>query len=362
MKTTETISILQASMIIITVIGILDHVIVIPILLQTAVRDSWISVLFSGILFLAWIPLVFFIMKGSGQQHLFLWLKKLLGPIYAYIIILFILIELFLMCAITIRDITYWTNITYLPNTPNFVLVFCFSLVSFYIVHSGLRSIAIVNGILLPLVIVFGFTVMAANFPHKDYSMLFPLFEHGFKSIPKAMMYAGSGFAGIFYFVFMQHQIQSKIRFVPLLITGMILIVLTLGPLTGAIAIFGPYEAARMRFPAFEQWRLITFKHFIEHVDFLSIYQWIVGSFIRVSFGMFLILDLLNIPKSKKRTGYLILLFVFLIAISQVPISDKTFMMLLSKGYLPYTLLLILLLSVLFALTTWIQTKKKVES
>ncbi|MBL4953063.1 endospore germination permease [Neobacillus sp. YIM B02564] len=362
MKKTETISILQASMIIITAIGILDHVIVIPILLQTAGRDSWISVLFSGILLLAWIPLIFFIMKGSGQQHLFLWLKQLLGPIFAYLIILIILMEMFLMCATTIRDVTYWTNITYLPNTPNLVLVFCFSLVSFYIVHSGLRSIAIVNGILLPLVIVFGFIVMASNFPHKDYSMLFPLFEHGSESVLKGMMYAGSGFVGIFYFVFMQHRIQSKIRFFPLLITGMMLVELTLGPLTGAIAIFGPYEAARMRFPAFEQWRLVTFKHFIEHVDFLSIYQWIVGSFIRVSFGMFLIPELLNIPKSKKRTGYLIVLFVLLIAISQVPISDKTFMILLSKVYLPYILLLILLLSALLTSTAWIQTKKKVES
>lgn len=53
-----------------------------------------------------------------------------------------------------------------------------------------------------------------------------------------------------------------------LLWVGIVLVGLTLGPLMGAIAIFGPFEAARMRFPAYEEWRLVTFGHFLEHIDF----------------------------------------------------------------------------------------------
>lgn len=361
MSKSETISVLQACMIMITVAGILDHVIVIPMLLQSAGRDAWVSVLFAGILLLGWIPLVFFVMKRSGQEHLFVWIKHRLGSVFAWFIILIILIELFLVCTMTIRDVSYWTNITYLPKTPNLILVSFFALVSFHVAYSGLRSIAIVNGILLPLVVLLGFFVMTSNFAHKDYSLLFPLFEHGYEPVLKGIVYAGSGFAGMLYFVFMQHRLRSKMRFLPLLITGMILVELTLSPLTGAIAVFGPDEAARMRFPAYEQWRMVTFGHFLEHVDFLSIYQWLVGAFMRISLGMFLIPDLLNIPKSKKRTGLLIVLFALMIAASQIPISDQMFMMFLSTVYLPYSLLFVLILSALFAAVAWIYSKKKVK-
>lgn len=362
MSKPETISILQASMIIITAAGILDHVIVIPILLQSAGRDAWISVLVAAILLICWIPLIFYIMKQSRQQHLFIWLKHRLGSALAWFIILIVLFELFLMSTMTIMDVSYWANITYLPKTPNLIIVSAFSLVSFYAVNSGIRSIGIVNGILLPVVVLLGFFVMTANFPHKDYSLLLPLFEYGYEPVLKGVLYAGSGFVGIIFFLFMQHRLRSKIRLLPLMITGLILVDLTLSPLTGAIAIFGPDEAARLRFPAYEEWRMINFGHFLEHVDFLSIYQWLVGSFTRISLGMFLIPDLLGISKSKKRTGCLIALFALMVATSQLPISDKTFMLFLSMVYLPYTLLLALVLSMLFAIAARIHTKKKVES
>ncbi|MCQ6557287.1 GerAB/ArcD/ProY family transporter [Paenibacillus mendelii] len=358
----ETISVLQASMIMITAAGILDHVIVIPMLLQSSGRDAWVSVLLAAILLLGWIPLVFFVMKRSGQQHLFIWLKHRLGQVVAWFIILIILFELFMMCTMTIRDVSSWTNITFLPMTPNLVLVSSLALVSFYVVNSGIRSIAIVNGILLPFVVLLGFFVAIFNFPHKDYSLLFPLFEQGYEPVWKGMVYAGSGFAGMLYFVYMQHRLRSKMRLLPLLITGIILVELTLSPLTGAIAIFGPHEAARLRFPAYEEWRMVTFGHFLEHADFLSIYQWLVGSFTRISIGMFLIPDLLNMPKSKKRTGLLIVLFALMVAASQIPISDKTFMNFLSTVYLPYTLFFVLILSALFAAVAWIHKKRKVES
>lgn len=342
-------------------VGILDHVIVIPILLQTAARDAWVSVLVSSIVLLIWIPFLYFVMKRSDQQHLFVWLKLRLGPVIAWFVLFMIIVDLFLMCAMTIRDVTFWTNMTYLPKTPNWILVILFAFVSYLAARSGLRTIAIANGVLLPFVVLLGFFVMTANFPHKDYSLLFPLFEYGHEPMLKGMVYAGSGFAEMMYFVFMQHRLKRKMKLVPLLVTGMILVELTLSPLTGAIAVFGPEEAARMRFPAYEQWRLITFGHFIEHVDFFSIYQWLVGSFIRISFGMFLITDLLRISKDSRRNVLFVLLFVLLIAVSQIPMNDKTFLALLSTFLLPFEMVFVLFLSAFLAISTWLHSIKKVK-
>jgi len=177
----------------------------------------------------------------------------------------------------------------------------------------------------------------------------------------KGVVYAGSGFVGIFYIMFMQHRIRSKMSLLQLLIIGFILLVLTFSPLTGAIAIFGPDEAARIRFPAYEQWRMITFGHYFEHVDFFSVYQWLVGAFMRISLGIFLIPEVLNIPEGKKRMGLFIVLCALVVGVSQIPISDKQFMTLLCTVTLQYTLFLGLFLSFLFAAIAWINPKKKVK-
>ncbi|MGE5701771.1 MAG: GerAB/ArcD/ProY family transporter, partial [Clostridia bacterium] len=296
------------------------------------------------------------------QQHLFLWMQREVGSWFAWIITVPIMLELFLMCTMTMRDVAYWTNITYLPTTPNIVIVSLLAFVCFYAVHSGIRSIAIVNGILLPFVFLLGFFVATANIPEKKYSLLFPLLEHGYPPVLHGMMYAASGFIGIFYIVYLQHRLKTAIRLSSLFYTAAILIILTLGPLMAAIAIFGPFEAARMRFPAFEEWRIVTFGHFLEHVDFLSIYQWLVGSFTRISLGMFLIPDLLGVGQGKKRTWLLIGLFVLLIGISQIPISDKQFMDYLAVYYLPVTCLFNILLSIILYLVSWKTRKEKVEA
>ncbi|MEK3724717.1 GerAB/ArcD/ProY family transporter [Paenibacillus sp. FSL H8-0034] len=357
----ERISILQASFIIITMLGILDHVILLPALLRSAGRDAWVSVLVAGLLFLCWIPFVFYIMDQSKQEHLFIWLKRRLGVPIAWMIIMIIIFQLFVMCIMTIKDVTYWSNITYLPDTPNVVIVSSLVLVSFYAVYSGIRTIAIVNGILFPFVILLGIFVATANFPHKNYSLLFPLLEYGFEPAIKGVMYAGSGLTGILFFVYIQHRLQSKMSLRSLLWVGIVLVGLTLGPLMGAIAIFGPFEAARMRFPAYEEWRLVTFGHFLEHIDFFSIYQWLVGSFTRISIGIFLIPDLLDVQRGKRRTVLLVLLFAIMIIGSQIQINDRTFVEFLTTMYLPYSLLLSLILSVLFVSVAWIFGKRRME-
>ncbi|MFR9721672.1 hypothetical protein ACL00X_20305, partial [Aeromonas diversa] len=80
---------------------------------------------------------------------------------------------------------------------------------------------------------------------------------------------------------------------------GLSFLILTLGPTIGAIAEFGPFVAAKQRYPAFEEWRLVSIGRYIEHLDFLSVYQWFVGAFIRLSLLCFLTPDVLQISNKK---------------------------------------------------------------
>ncbi|MED3038970.1 spore gernimation protein, partial [Bacillus tropicus] len=83
----QTITLFQVSMILIGSIGIINHVIMIPMLLDTSGRDSWISIILVSILYLLWISIIFIIYKKIKNEHLFLWLKNNFGKFSVYPII-----------------------------------------------------------------------------------------------------------------------------------------------------------------------------------------------------------------------------------------------------------------------------------
>ncbi|MBO8172156.1 MAG: endospore germination permease [Bacillaceae bacterium] len=335
----RSISLLQTSLLIIAGIGILNHVTLIPPLLESAGRDSWMSVLVSFMIYLIWILLILYIMKIIRRQSVYLWLKQKIGAIPTVIYMTLFSIHLFFLAVVSIKEMIIWTNITYLPNTPQLVLSLLFLSICFYVAWSGLLSLAIVNGILLPFVIMFGFFVGWGNMPNKDHTLLFPVLENGFSPVIKGALYSGTGLVEVFILIFLQHKIKKKLTYRFFAINGLILMFLTLGPLTGAIMEFGPYEASAQRFPAYEEWSLLSLGRFVEHVDFLSIYQWLTGAFVRTSLIMLLIPELFHLSRGKKRNVFLLTLFAALLVMIQLPISGQDFERLIFRYFLPMSLL-----------------------
>ncbi|MFB4475617.1 GerAB/ArcD/ProY family transporter, partial [Oceanobacillus caeni] len=78
---------------------------------------------------------------------------------------------------------------SYLPQTPILVLAGTTLVACFFAAFQGLRTIAIVSGILLPFVVILGHLVALANFQFKDYTLLFPLLENGTAPLWKGIPY-----------------------------------------------------------------------------------------------------------------------------------------------------------------------------
>lgn len=318
-------------------IGIMNHVIVIPLLLDTAGRDSWLSVLLAGLLYIIFILSLFFIHKRTRNKNILQWIRNFVSPWPARILVVLIIFYLLCINFISMKDTMTWINLSFLPDVPLIVITVTFIFICCANAFFGLRSIAIVSGILLPFVVLLGFFVMSVNFRHKDHAYLLPLLENGIEPALNGILYVAVGLVEIFLLLFIQHYISSTIRFIPLLLLGLSMIGLTIGPLIGAIAEFGPFHAKIIRYPAYEEWRLVTIGGYIEHVDFFSIYQWFSGAYIRVSLTLFLILDLLGIKKSKNKIYYFGILIVLITGLVVYPLSDIIFYSLLHK-YLPYLL------------------------
>lgn len=360
-KPSASINTLQVSMLLITTIGIQTHVIIIPALLESAGRDSWISAIASGAISFIGIGLIYYVMRKTKQENLIVWTRQHIGVIPSYLIALLICVALLISTYIGIKDTVNWTKVTYLVNTPEFVIEFSIILLGFLAALAGIEAIAITNGILLPLVIFFGHIVMIGNMPRKDYTFLFPLFQNGYEHFFHGMLYSTASMIEILALLFLQHHLKKPMRYIHIFIIQLILVILMLSPLTGAIAAFGPETAQKLRYPAFEQWRLlILMAGYIDQVDFLSIYQWLVGTFIRMSIGMYLIVEFLNIKK--RRAWALFGLAVLLMILVQFPMGDVDFWLLLYYVLLPVNFIIfisILLLMLLFVLWKGVRSQRR---
>lgn len=93
--TKQTITLFQVSKILISSIGIINHVIMIlMLLLDTSGGDSLISIILISIIYLIWILLIFNIYKNIKNEHLFLWLKNNFGEFSVYPIIFIVVLYL----------------------------------------------------------------------------------------------------------------------------------------------------------------------------------------------------------------------------------------------------------------------------
>ncbi|WP_356948188.1 GerAB/ArcD/ProY family transporter [Fictibacillus fluitans] len=76
MKTSDSITFFQLSLIAITCIGLKCHVFLIQPTVKTASVDAWLSIIITFGLTLVWLPLILYINKKTNGEHLFQWMRS----------------------------------------------------------------------------------------------------------------------------------------------------------------------------------------------------------------------------------------------------------------------------------------------
>lgn len=349
MKSISSISLLHIILLSMTVIGLKNHVTIIPSLINGAGRDSWISVILASVITIPWLLLIPFIQNKLQKDSIRSFLLTNY-PKFGKLFIYFIAFYLLLIAAFTMHETLQWTSTTFLNKTPLLLLFFFLTIVCFMLAMCSILTITMVNVIVLFGVIVLGFFVAFVNIQVKDYALLQPFFEHGFTPVLASTVYPASGFVELFMFLFIHQHFKTKLKFKHLLLMLFILFGLTLGPLLGAITEFGPTEAAKQLYPAFEEWRIASIGRFINHLDFFSIYQWLTGSFIRIGFILFIIIELLGLTRQKKRIFELVVPVFIFCSLPLYLLNDSIFLKLKGQYLLISTTVFFIVLSIMLAL------------
>lgn len=331
--------------------GMVIHVLVMPIMLQTAGRDAWLSVLAAAPFFCTWLFLLFkFIHILNGKPFLD-WVKEKWGKLGLFITIVITVMFLLFIVVHTIADTMIWTISTYMQNTPFFIIGFVLISVCLFLAYNGIQSISIVASLLLPIVTFLGFFVSFVNDKHKDYSLLLPLLEHGYPPLINGAIIAFIAFCDCWIILFISHDLKRKPTLTFKIGFLLFLIVLFVGPIIGGITEFGPKEASMQRYTAFDQWKILSLGRLLQHVDFLSIYQWLSGSLIRVALSIYLIGRILGDHKPKRKPKIYIFIWLFLFVMIFMKWRADITLSLLYKYYFPICLVTIIVFTILIILT-----------
>lgn len=343
--------------------GISNHVLIVPQLLGVAKRDAWIAVIFAYLILFIWIYILALIFsKKEKEQSLFRWVKLRVGYILATIFNILFFMYFFTSGFLAFFDLIASIKIYFMPLTATWFFLLPFSILCVWTASKGMKAIVYVSAIVLPIVWILGHFVAISTFQNKDYSYLFPLFADENSSIIHGIIIILGGSTDFLVLFLLQQYFNKPISYFYLLVLALLLGGLTLGPTMGSIATFGPSVASDLRFPAFEQWRIVTLGEHISHVDFLALFQMISGGIIRVSLCMFFIPKLFCIQSKVFKNALLIIVgFVFSILMI-IHISDIWMQTVLKMYYYPSAFIFGVVATILLLIISFFPEKKGIRN
>ncbi|MDQ0157958.1 GerAB/ArcD/ProY family transporter [Robertmurraya andreesenii] len=328
------INITQLFTIFILSMGLTNHVIVIPFLINAAGRDAWISVIIGYILTLLFSLLLLYVTRKFQSVSIFEWISSTYSRLLSRVIAFLLFIYLTITGFITLKETVLWINETFLFNTPVVVVSLFILTASIYISYGKINVIAICAGVVLPFVIIFGLFVAIGTIPDKNFTLITPvLVENGWKEVIHGSLFAFGSAIELILLIFLQHRVDRELKFLHILLLIIFLSILTVGPLLDSISTFGVEEAGKLRYPAFFQWRILGIGNYFNHLDFFSIYQWLSGAFIHISMILYMITLPFDIKKKKQRFYIQAFICVIYLIVITLPISNEEFFTFLSRFY-----------------------------
>jgi spore germination protein KB len=335
--------------------GLLNHVIIIPALLEAAGRDAWVSVVCVVGPYILYLLLIFYISKNMKQKSLLKWLKDEYGRFTLFLFAVPLFLVLFSDTYITLVDTSIWAKTYFLSETPYLLILLIFILSCFWLSTRTFKQLTLMATLVLPIVVFLGFFIMTVNLQHKNWENLFPLFLNGYKPMLKGTMYSFSGLIEIFFVLFVQNHLKSTFKLKQIIVLGLIFVGLTLGPLSASIMEFGPVVSSNLGYPAYEEWKLLKLGDFISRMDFLAMFQWLSGALFRISLLMFILSTFIKV---KGRVKFLAILYLLLLSAALIPISRFQLHGLLFIYFLPVSLIIIFSLSIILFFLVLINKRK----
>jgi len=281
------ISKLQALMLGISSITVTGHLLFIPVVINHAGRDCWLSLLVAALpaLFIGYV--VGTLSKLYPKETLVDYCRSIAGKWIGTVIATLFLFYFFHDAALSIRGFGEFFTSAITPRTPIMVYFTAIVVLAAYAVRSGLEVLARTNFLFLLVMIPIGILASILTNKEKDYGNFLPILEHG----PGPMLMGALNLIALYSsflvlsMVFPHVNEPAKLRKFSIVTMG-VLVVMFLGPVTGPVAVFGGERSMGLSFPTYQLLRDIEVSE-LQRLDILAIFLWSMGSFSKISLYLY---------------------------------------------------------------------------
>lgn len=273
----------QLCIITISSVTVTGHLLIVPIVLNVAGRDGWLSLPLAIILGIVFAFILSKLYLSAPKQSLIEILCSTMGKALGKIVGLIYVGYFLIVSSITLGALMDFMTSEFMPDVPPIIFGLTFILLCAYAVSLGLETFLRAMEILFPFLIIAGITISVIVLPDKDFRYMLPILERGMGPVfrgclPLIALIAEMVAIGMIHPALNQKVVLRKTYITSVLIIG----VMFVGPLTGPIALFGAESAVLKIFPTFEEVKHIQLV-FLGNLSPLAVFLWLTGSFSKIS-------------------------------------------------------------------------------
>ncbi|MBO0999656.1 endospore germination permease [Bacillus sp. SD075] len=295
---------------------IMGHIVILPLMLDVAGRDAWISIFISLPVAFMFAIAIYRLRLKYPKQNISDMLHNLLGKPFGTLIMMVFIIYFLFLTVFSFALLVDFVYIAFLPETPRLAILVWFLIFFVYASIKGIKRIALTAGILAMIALVTGHTITLLDTRMKDWSQLQPIFEFGWSPTLWGALLLVSIWIELLLLLCVPIQNIREKRMFLLWSMGILLNALMMfSTTTGSIAIFGLGQADNFVYPSLESVRIISLG-FIDRFDIYGLILMAVGSYIRCSLYFRISYDITVSKVSSKWirrfwfTGFVLLVFL----------------------------------------------------
>ncbi|AZV56612.1 GerAB/ArcD/ProY family transporter [Clostridium sp. AWRP] len=283
-----------------------------------AKQDAWIVILIALLIGLVFVWIYTELQNAFPDKNYAEIIIDILGKFFGIPLILFYVLDCLWHTARNLREFGELINLTTLPETPLWIILFLFLSVSVYTLLKGVETLARASEIIFPILIIFMLSIYILIYisGNVDFKKLTPVLGNGIKpifaSLPSVVMFP---FGEIFVFLMYWHYSNDKSSVrkttIKAILSSGILLCFSL---IMDISVLGPKFTSITTIPFVETLRLINIGNIITNIDAIGIIIIFFGGFFKMSIYLYAIITMLTtVFKIKSYKSTLILFSAFLL-------------------------------------------------
>ncbi|GGA46400.1 GerAB/ArcD/ProY family transporter [Paenibacillus physcomitrellae] len=288
----QKIGTLQASFLIVNAI-VPTAIVVLPSIISTRLeQEGPFSIVISAGLGILIVLLVADLIKKSNGTPYIEWISKVSSPFVATFMGALILGHFIEETAIVLRQSINFISENVLLKTPFAVILLVMMIVSIYITSQGIEVMARVSSILVLLYILPIPIYMSGVADFNQFSRLLPIFEHSPNDFILGSLGPANWVSEVSFLLYIAPYLKSpersrSIGFLSLSFTCIIILIIYVPTLLA----FGPEYIKVLNYPGYTYSRLVHLGHAFENLNILFVSYWLLVSYIKLSFFLFVTLE-----------------------------------------------------------------------